>query len=82
MGLEATTWDYFHKFDELTNITCTKCDKTYNKNYKPFFNIGGKLVCYFCINDSSTLPYPVHINYPGIQNAKSFKPITEEYKYK
>jgi len=82
MGLEATTWNYFHRFAEISNVSCSICSKSYPKEYRPFFNIGGDLVCYFCVKENTTLPYPVHINYPDINESKSWKPIIEDYKYK
>ena len=64
----VTTWKYFHRFDDIkTAITCIKCTKTYKKEFKPFFNVGGKLVCYDCVNDSSTISYNVKDNFPNLK---------------
>ena len=62
------TWEYFHRFEDIaTIITCYECSKAYHKDYKPFFNISGQLVCYDCVNESSTISYNVTENFPDIK---------------
>ena len=62
------TWEYFHRFDKITTpIECFKCVKTYPKEYKPFFNVGGNLVCYDCVNESSSIPYNLKDNFPDLK---------------
>tara|TARA_B100000519_G_C14031337_1_gene338193 strand:- start:328 stop:567 length:240 start_codon:yes stop_codon:yes gene_type:complete len=63
----VSTWDYFHKFDTLTNIPCKSCEKTYNKDYKPFFNVGGNLVCYDCVTESNSISYNTQVNLPDVK---------------
>jgi len=62
------TWEYFHRFDSIeTPIECFKCVKIYHKDYKPFFNVGGTLVCYDCVNESTAISYNIKDNFPDIK---------------
>jgi len=62
------TWTYFHRFDSIeTSIECFQCVKSYSKEYKPFFNVGGNLVCYDCVNESTTISYNVKDNFPDMK---------------
>ena len=62
------TWIYFHRYDDIKSfITCYQCSKSYTKEYKPFFNVGGELVCYDCVNESSTISYNVKDNLPNLE---------------
>jgi hypothetical protein len=62
------TWTYFHRFDSIeTSIECFRCVKAYHKDYKPFFNISGQLVCYDCVNESSAIPYNLKDNFPNLK---------------
>ena len=69
------TWTYFHRFDCITTpITCNECSKAYHRDYKPFFNVGGELVCYDCVYESSSISYNVKDNLPNLRpNAWSLK---------
>jgi len=65
------TWEYFHRFDCITTtITCSRCSKAHHRDYKPFFNVGGELVCYDCVNESSTISYNVKENFPNLKPNK------------
>ena len=62
------TWEYFHRFEGITTtITCNECSKDYHRDYKPFFNISGQLVCYDCVNESSSISYNVKDNFPDLK---------------
>ena len=65
------TWEYFHWFDEIqSSITCSSCSSTHKKEYKPFFNVGGELVCYDCVEASKTISYNVKDNFPNLEPNK------------
>ena len=64
----VSAWEYFHRFDNITtSIECFQCVKTYSKEYKPFFNVGGNLVCYDCVYESSTISYNAKENLPNLK---------------
>jgi hypothetical protein len=62
------TWEYFHRFDDInTDITCFECSKGYHKRYKPFFNVGGELICYNCVSKNPKISYNIKDNFPDLK---------------
>ena len=45
-------------------------DDITEKEYKPFFNVGGELVCYDCVEASKTISYNVKDNFPNLEPNK------------